>query len=104
MTKEASIVSAGRDRLRPILMTAVTTIIGLLPLAVGGAHVSGLMYFPMARTVMGGLVSSVILTLVVLPYLSLGVERIAEWCSELWRRSQPGRRTPPPEAVPASTP
>ena len=97
LSKEESILRAGRDRLRPILMTAVTTIIGLLPLAIGGAHVSGLMYFPMARTVMGGLVSSVILTLVVLPYLSLGVERIAEWCSELWQRS-----TRRPSAQPAT--
>ncbi len=86
-SKEESILRAGRDRLRPILMTAVTTIIGLLPLAIGGAHVSGLMYFPMARTVMGGLVSSVFLTLVVLPYLSLGVERVADWSRQVWQRS-----------------
>ncbi|HVS03324.1 MAG TPA: efflux RND transporter permease subunit, partial [Thermoanaerobaculia bacterium] len=71
LSDHEAIVQAGRDRMRPILMTAATTVIGLLPLAVGGANVSGLMYFPMARTVMGGLMSSVLVTLVVLPFISL---------------------------------
>jgi hypothetical protein len=43
----------------------------------------------MARTVMGGLMSSVILTLVVLPYISLGIEGIANWSKRLWRLSGP---------------
>ncbi len=86
---EEAILEAGRDRLRPILMTAATTIIGLLPLAVGSANVSGLLYYPMARTVMGGLMSSVLLTLLVLPYISLGVEGFAGWARRLWRASGP---------------
>jgi HAE1 family hydrophobic/amphiphilic exporter-1 len=89
LTHEAAILQAGRDRLRPILMTAATTIIGLLPLAVGSANVSGLLYYPMARTVMGGLISSVVLTLVVLPYISLGVEAVARWSRRVWRTSAP---------------
>jgi HAE1 family hydrophobic/amphiphilic exporter-1 len=76
---EEAILRAGRDRLRPILMTAATTIIGLLPLAIGGVNVSGLLYYPMARTVMGGLISSVALTLLVLPYISLGTEGLSNW-------------------------
>ena len=89
LSYEDAILEAGRDRLRPILMTAATTIIGLLPLAVGSANVSGLLYYPMARTVMGGLLSSVVLTLVVLPYISLGIEGIANWTRRLWRLSRP---------------
>jgi hydrophobic/amphiphilic exporter-1 (mainly G- bacteria), HAE1 family len=85
-------VQAGRDRLRPILMTATTTVIGLLPLAVGGAAVSGLMYFPMARTVMGGLISSVFLTLLVLPFLALRVEAIGRWLTGIWRASAPAQK------------
>ncbi len=84
---EDAIVQAGRDRLRPILMTASTTIIGLLPLGIGGVNVSGLLYFPMARTVMGGLVSSAALTLLVLPYVSLLIERLGLWARGIWRRS-----------------
>jgi len=84
---EESILRAGRDRLRPILMTAATTIIGLLPLAIGGVNVSGLLYFPMARTVMGGLMSSVVLTLLVLPYITLGTEGLSNWFRRVWQGS-----------------
>jgi HAE1 family hydrophobic/amphiphilic exporter-1 len=87
-----AVVEAGRDRLRPILMTAATTVIGLLPLAVGGAAVSGLMYFPMARTVMGGLISSAFATLIVLPLVALGVEWIGRWMQGIWRASRPRAR------------
>jgi len=56
------------DRLRPILMTAGTTILGLLPLAVlHDAHVGDAEYYPMARAICGGLASSTILTLIVMP-------------------------------------
>jgi HAE1 family hydrophobic/amphiphilic exporter-1 len=56
------------DRLRPILMTAGTTILGLLPLALfSGAHVGDAEYYPMARAISGGLASSTILTLLVMP-------------------------------------
>ena len=99
--RDEAILRAGRERLRPILMTAATTIIGLLPLAIGGANVDGLLYFPMARTVMGGLLSSVVLTLVVLPYVMLGVEGVASWARRVWRgpSSEPAAGSPA-EAVP----
>ena len=58
-----------------------------LALAVVGANVSGLLYFPMARTVMGGLMSSVVLTLLVLPYITLGTEGLSNWFARVWRRS-----------------
>ena len=97
-SQEESILRAGRDRLRPILMTAATTIIGLLPLAIGGVNVSGLLYFPMARTVMGGLMSSVVLTLLVLPYITLGTEGLSNWMRRVWQRSA-RRRLAPTEAA-----
>ena len=65
-TLRDAIVSAGKDRLRPILMTSVTTILALLPLTIGigeGARLRA----PMAIAVIGGLVTSTILTLVVIP-------------------------------------
>ena len=91
LSPEDAILRAGRDRLRPILMTAATTIIGLLPLAIGGVNVSGLLYYPMARTVMGGLISSVALTLLVLPYISLGTEGLSNWLRRVWDTSR-GRK------------
>jgi HAE1 family hydrophobic/amphiphilic exporter-1 len=64
----AAIVEAGRARLRPILMTTLTTVLGLLPMALGlgdGAEIRA----PMAITVIVGLSTSTLLTLVVIPTL-----------------------------------
>lgn len=80
---------AGQERMRPILMTASTTIIGLLPLAAGGTKVGGLFYYPLALTVMGGLLSSAVATLLVLPYVDRLVEGFASWTARLWRASAP---------------
>jgi HAE1 family hydrophobic/amphiphilic exporter-1 len=100
MSREDAILQAGRERLRPILMTASTTVIGLIPLALGGSTVGGLFYFPLARTVMGGLISSAFFTLLVLPLLTLGVEGVANWFRSIWRASAPRRvaaENPKPE-------
>lgn len=61
-----AIVEAGRTRLRPILMTAITTMLGLLPLALGLGDGTE-MQAPMAVAVIGGLTSATLLTLVVVP-------------------------------------
>jgi HAE1 family hydrophobic/amphiphilic exporter-1 len=66
MEKTEAILEAGRGRLRPILMTTLTTVLGLLPMAIGlgeGAEVRT----PMAITVIGGLLVSTLLTLIVIP-------------------------------------
>ncbi len=105
LSREESIIEAGRDRLRPVLMTAATTIIGLVPLAIRGPATSGIFYFPLARTVMGGLMSSAVLTLVALPLISLAVEAVGDWLKRLWRLSATGAEplpapTPAPETAP----
>jgi HAE1 family hydrophobic/amphiphilic exporter-1 len=87
MPREPAILQAGRDRLRAVLMTAGTTVLGLAPLAIGGATVGGLFYYPLARTVMGGLLSSTVLTLIVLPFINTLVEDVAIWAKGLWRTS-----------------
>jgi HAE1 family hydrophobic/amphiphilic exporter-1 len=94
LDKYESIIEAGRDRLRPVLMTAATTIIGLVPLAIRGPQTSGIFYYPLARTVMGGLASSAIMTLIALPLLSLAVEAVGEWLKGLWRASAAGSALP----------
>jgi HAE1 family hydrophobic/amphiphilic exporter-1 len=66
MDKISAILEGGKSRLRPILMTTLTTALGLLPLAIGigeGAEVRA----PMAITVIGGLTVSTLLTLIVIP-------------------------------------
>jgi HAE1 family hydrophobic/amphiphilic exporter-1 len=68
MPMREAIEEAGRRRLRPILMTATTTIIALLPLALG-LHEGGEAQAPMARAVIGGLSSSTLITLVIVPVM-----------------------------------
>jgi HAE1 family hydrophobic/amphiphilic exporter-1 len=61
-----AVVDAGRVRLRPILMTTVTTVLGLLPMALGLGEGAALRQ-PLAVSIMGGLALSTLLTLVVIP-------------------------------------
>jgi len=68
MPLREAIEEAGRRRLRPILMTATTTIIALLPLALG-LNEGGEAQAPMARAVVGGLFSSTLITLVIVPVM-----------------------------------
>lgn len=68
-TKDA-VIEASKTRLRPILMTSLTTILGLLPIAMGFGEGSELQA-PLALTVMGGLISSTFLVLVYIPGLYL---------------------------------
>jgi len=66
LDRDAALKEAGHQRLRPILMTTTTTVLGLLPLAIGfgeGAEIRT----PMAITVIAGLIASTVLTLVVIP-------------------------------------
>ena len=72
----AAILEAGRNRFRPILMTSATTILGLLPMALGfgeGAELRG----PLAVTVIGGLTVATGLTLLVIPVVYSLLDRKA---------------------------
>lgn len=69
-----AVITAGRVRLRPILMTTATTVLGLLPLALGvgeGAEIRT----PLAITVIAGLISSTVLTLIVIPVMYTILDR-----------------------------
>jgi HAE1 family hydrophobic/amphiphilic exporter-1 len=68
MSLREAIEEAGRRRLRPILMTATTTIFALIPLALGLSE-GGEAQAPMARAVIGGLLSSTLITLVIIPVM-----------------------------------
>jgi multidrug efflux pump subunit AcrB len=67
-TAEQAVLEAGRRRIRPILMTALATILGLLPLALGFGEGNETMV-PLARAVVGGLAVSTVMTLLVVPVL-----------------------------------
>ena len=66
MPLRQAVIEAGKVRLRPILMTTLTTVLGLLPMAMGIGDGAALRQ-PLAVSIMGGLSSSTLLTLVVIP-------------------------------------
>ena len=90
MPRNLAIVEAGRDRLRPILMTVATTILGLAPLAVGTTQVGGdgPPYFPMARAIIGGLGFSTVVSLLVVPALYAYFDTFAAWGRKVMRTAR----------------
>ncbi len=66
MDMNEALITAGRTRIRPILMTTTTTVMGLIPMAIGFGEGSE-MWAPLARAVVGGLAISTIFTLVLVP-------------------------------------
>ncbi|GIH51028.1 hydrophobic/amphiphilic exporter-1, HAE1 family [Microbispora rosea] len=73
-----AVMEGGRRRLRPILMTAIATICALTPMALGVTGSGGFISQPLAIVVIGGLISSTLLTLVLVPTLYTMVERLKE--------------------------
>ena len=69
-----AVVEGGRHRLRPILMTALATIFALLPMALGVTGEGGFISQPLAVVVIGGLISSTLLTLLLVPTLYTMIE------------------------------
>jgi len=92
MPRNDAIIQGGRDRLRPILMTVCTTILGLIPLGIGDATVGGTAnsppYYPMARAVIGGLAFSTIVSLLILPTIYVGLDNLSAWWRNVWRRGR----------------
>ena len=92
MSRNEAIVTAGRDRLRPILMTVATTIVGLAPLALGSTQVGGdgPPYYPMARAIIGGLAFSTVVSLLVVPALYVYFDNLAAWGRKVMRTARGG--------------
>jgi HAE1 family hydrophobic/amphiphilic exporter-1 len=67
MPRFDAMVKGGRERLRPILMTAITTLISLLPMAIQRPSLGDVYYYSMALVIMGGLLVSTFLTSILLP-------------------------------------
>ena len=81
-----ALLEAGSIRLRPILMTTLAMVFGMMPLALGlgeGASQRA----PMAHAVIGGLISSTLLTLVVVPVVLVYIDRLSGWGKKRFSRS-----------------
>ncbi|MEU0583822.1 efflux RND transporter permease subunit [Streptomyces sp. NPDC006132] len=98
-----AVVEGGRHRLRPILMTALATIFALLPMALGITGEGGFIAQPLAVVVIGGLVTSTLLTLLLVPtlyaMLELRKERRAK--KRAAKKGLPAQRTDAAEPEPA---
>jgi HAE1 family hydrophobic/amphiphilic exporter-1 len=86
-----AVITAGTRRLRPILMTTVTTVLGLAPMALGIGE-GGELQAPMARVVIGGLTTSTLITLVFIPVIYMALEERSE-------RAQARRAARAPETL-----
>ncbi len=100
--RDKAIVIAGRDRLRPILMTVATTIVGLAPLAMGSTQVGGdgPPYYPMARAIIGGLAFSTVVSLLVVPALYIYFDSLAAWGRKVMRTARSPKSSSQPKAPP----
>lgn len=84
--RSRALMSAGLSRIRPILITSITTIVAMLPLAMGDSEYAGAIGAPFAITVIGGLSFSALLTLVLVPTAYMGMENTLQWYRGLSRK------------------
>ena len=89
LSRENAMLQAGKDRLRPIIMTAATTIFSLLPLTMVKTQIGGggPPYFPMARAIVGGLTFSTIVTLFFLPTIYILLDNMRIWSRSIIKSS-----------------
>ncbi len=99
MDRTEAMVLGGRERLRPIVMTALTTLLGLLPMAIQKPSLGGVYYYSMALVIMGGLLVSTFLTSILLPATATLSEDAFAFLGGLPRRLRARRRA---AAVPGS--
>lgn len=83
--REQALAQAGRDRLRPVLMTVLTTIFGLVPMLLHHPTLAGVYYHSIAIIIAAGLATSTIMTLVFLPSAYVLVEDFAFEARRVWR-------------------
>ena len=79
MPRDEALVTAVQQRFRPIAMTALTTIMGLMPMAVGSANMIGIPYSPMGRAIIGGMIAATISTPIVVPLMYSLADDFKQW-------------------------
>jgi HAE1 family hydrophobic/amphiphilic exporter-1 len=92
LPRHQAILQAGRDRLRPIMMTTLTTLLGLAPLAIGDAQVGGggegPAYYPLARAIIGGLAFSAVVSLIIVPLFYVWFDDLNLWRQRVFGRGE----------------
>jgi HAE1 family hydrophobic/amphiphilic exporter-1 len=99
LNRHDAIVQAGRDRLRPILMTAGTTVLSLVPLCIVTTQVggNGPPYYPMSRAIVGGLTFSTVITLLVLPTIYSLLDDLRNWSRRVIAKAKGAQSASPTE-------
>jgi HAE1 family hydrophobic/amphiphilic exporter-1 len=101
LTRTQALIAGSRDRLRPVLMTTATTVLGMLPLCFSSTQIGGdgPPYYPMARAIVGGLVFSTIVTLLVLPVIYALLDDLRAHARRVIRQGRGTEETGVPAAV-----
>jgi HAE1 family hydrophobic/amphiphilic exporter-1 len=99
--RRSALIDAGAVRLRPIMMTTAAMVFGMLPIALALGEGGGFRR-PMARAVIGGLITSTMLTLVVVPVVYTLIEDLVGFMGRLVRRRKGAKATAGVGAVPAT--
>src|SRR5687768_7318199 len=97
--RTTALIEAGAVRLRPIVMTTMAMIFGMLPIAIGMGEGGGFRA-PMARAVIGGLITSTLLTLVVVPVAYTYFDDFGGWVARGFKRKPKVAAAPVREPVP----
>jgi HAE1 family hydrophobic/amphiphilic exporter-1 len=87
LSRENALRRAGEDRLRPILMTMGTTVLGLLPMLIHHPTLAGVYYHAIAIVLAGGLITSTVMTLVFLPATYTLLEGLSTSALRAWRNA-----------------
>jgi HAE1 family hydrophobic/amphiphilic exporter-1 len=87
LSRRQALIQGAKDRLRPILMTMGTAILGMVPLCISNAAIGGdgPPYYPMARAIAGGLVFSTLVSLLVLPTIYSLLDDMSLWMKKIIR-------------------
>lgn len=98
LNRQEALIDGASERLRPIMMTTATTVLGLLPLCFSTVQIGGdgPPYYPMARAIAGGLVFGTVITLIVLPTLHALIDDFSIACGRVARASIGQRPSPAP--------
>ena len=101
MDRRSALLEGCTARLRPILMTSLTTLFGLVPMAFWATEGMGQMFSPIGQAVIGGLTTSMIMTLALTPTLYAWFDDMGLWVGTVWKRAVvlagPGAAAPPSE-------
>jgi multidrug efflux pump subunit AcrB len=101
MTRFEALIDACHKRARPIIMTTLAMGAGMLPIAIGIGAADASFRSPMAVAVIGGLITSTLLSLLVIPAVFTGVDDVGQWFGRMLRKVRGHGAESPPAATPA---